>query len=519
MPPYGTLHMSEATEQRPLRQQVSRNLGVGWLAYAGRILILLLFIPYITSLLGTDGYGVWALVFQTAAYLALLDFGLQSAVARFVARFTSSDGPSRVSRVLGTATSLYLLIAAATILVTAVLAFGLFDLFRIEDANWRNDGRWALLLIGCRQAIVFLQTPVTAALAGWQRHDLLQGWSLVEEVTRVIAMVLLLSMGAGLTALAIAVVGAHVGYQAVVFIYWRRRRGQVSRHLTFRDRSEAHELWRFGRVSFAVTGLYLLLLNLDGVWLGLTISATATGLYIPAAQLWLHLRNAVNVAAGPIMTAAARLQSDQNGSGIAQLYTRGLRYGSFFAFSVASGTLLYAEPFVRLWLPETFSATASVMRILALGHAFFIPQIVGNAILVGTNRHAVLARLLVVELTLKIVLAVVLIPTYGLIGMAYAAAIPQMAIYGLAYPLAISRVLNLDLIATVWSGLIPGGVALATMALAGGVMRMVVPPTSWLSFTGNISVCLLAALATGWFLVDARDREIILSALRRRPQA
>jgi len=71
---------------------------------------------------------------------------------------------------------------------------------------------------------------------------------------------------------------------------------------------------------------------------------------------------------------------------------------------------------VALWLEPEFAESAEVMRILAVGSAFLVPQIVGEALLFGLDRHRLLLRALLIECLAKIAFSFWFIPRYGLIG-------------------------------------------------------------------------------------------------------
>src|SRR5438034_7938800 len=42
--------------------------------------------PFLTRMMSADNYGAWSLILQLSAYVGYLDFGIQTAVGRFVAR-------------------------------------------------------------------------------------------------------------------------------------------------------------------------------------------------------------------------------------------------------------------------------------------------------------------------------------------------------------------------------------------------------------------------------------------------
>ena len=55
------------------------------------ILVALLFVPYLLKNLGDDEYGLYRLLYSTASYLAVLDFGLGGTITRFVVKYKTEN--------------------------------------------------------------------------------------------------------------------------------------------------------------------------------------------------------------------------------------------------------------------------------------------------------------------------------------------------------------------------------------------------------------------------------------------
>ncbi|RKX21887.1 MAG: hypothetical protein DRP45_11865 [Candidatus Zixiibacteriota bacterium] len=168
--------------------------------------------------------------------------------------------------------------------------------------------------------------------------------------------------------------------------------------------------------------------------------------------------------------------------------------------------IVYARPFVRLWLEPEFWEAADVMRILATSSAFFLPQIIGNAVLFGTDNHRYLLRVLLLEAGLKIVLAFWLVGPYGLTGMALAAAIPQVLLYVTLYPVLLGKAIK---VSPIWIGLTSlqaGFVAMFVSLPVAFLMRLWLQPNSWVTFVIDVGVVCVVGLIGGWFILEPTDR-------------
>ncbi|MCP4685419.1 MAG: oligosaccharide flippase family protein [bacterium] len=492
-----------------------RNIWSSWAGYAVRIVISFLFVPFITSVLGDARYGVWVIAFQTINYFMLLDLGLEKALVRFVSKHLGKNDFLRINRTLNTTFGLYLIAGSIIIVGAWLTATFLFDYFQIGDPALAAEGKSVLIIIGLFSGFRFYLLPFTAGLVGFQRSDVSNALHMIEEIVRAAVLVWLLLNGYGMVALALAILIVSVARQLVAIIFLKRLHPQTALGLSHFDKPTAKELFTYSRITFGITVAWLVIFNTDTVLLGLLSSAALAGVYAPGAQLLLHLRNAVNVVATPLTAAISQLEAEGKHEAIQRLYLKGLRYTSYLSFFMAVGVILYARPFVALWLEPEFAEAAEVMRILAVSGAFFIPQIIGNAVLFATDRHGLLLRVLVLEAALKIILSLILIQKYGLIGMAFAAAVPQLLLYVSLYPVMLGRALNISTATIMLTSLRSGLMAMFATLPVVVIVRQLLPPTNWPWFFANLAIVLVPAAAGAYFVLEPADRARVRAFLNR----
>lgn len=489
-----------------LRKQLGRNVWTSWVGYIVRIVISFLFVPYITSTLGDARYGVWVIVFQTINYFSLLDFGLEKALVRFISKYIGQRATDRINQVLNTTFALYLVIGSIIIVGAWLVSTLLFGYFKIPDPALEAEGRYALIIIGVYMGTRLYMLPFAGSLGGFQRFDIANGLYIVEDIIRTLVMVALLATGHGLVWLATAILGVSLLRQIVAIIWARALHPEIRFSFSDANKETAHELFDYSRVTFGITLGWLVIYNTDSVLLGLMTSAAAAGVFAPAAQMMLYLRNAVNVVASPLTTAVSQLESQGNMEAIRRIYLKGIRYTAFFSFFAAVGVIRYGKYFIDLWLVDEFFGAAEVMRILAVGSAFFIPQIIGNAILYGIDKHKYLFRVVMIEAALKLLLSIFLVPKYGMVGMAYASTIPQMLLYVSLYPVLIGRALSLSPIVIVMTMMRSAFLAIFASLPPSMILWRLFPPSGGPRFIANVAIVLVCGAIGAWFVLAKEDR-------------
>ncbi len=177
--------------------------------------------------------------------------------------------------------------------------------------------------------------------------------------------------------------------------------------------------------------------------------------------------------------------------------------------------MIYAQPFVALWLAPEFSEAATAMMILSLGTAIFLPQIIGNSVLFGVEKHQYILLVLIFEVAAKVALAIVLVPQYGIIGMALANSAPQVVLYLTLYPALMARVLNLSYWRLLWRNLSAGIPAAAITLAVGWLMQTLLYPDNWPCFLVNVLAVSTVIVAIGWLIIESDDRERLKVRFRR----
>ena len=178
---------------------------------ATRIVVVPVFIKH----LGLDGYGIWSVLMTIAAYLSLGGAGVKSAFQKYVAESTGNGDYERASKLLSTGT-------AAVLVISAVL---LVPIVGLSNFVATLVGVPKIFLAQASQAIIFLSLTAVVANAsqtyqsiimGAHRIDLREKINFVIEPLNALATIVLLSLGFGLTAMAVV----FCAYQLAGGILW-----------------------------------------------------------------------------------------------------------------------------------------------------------------------------------------------------------------------------------------------------------------------------------------------------------
>lgn len=496
-------------------RELLRNSSAMWGSLVIRTLIAFLFTPFITTHLGGGTYGLWVIIFQTLNYFSLLDFGMPRALLRSISRSRGAGDIDEVNRILNTATLLYGVAGLLVLLIAPLVGRLVFsEVPSIAPAS-AEEAQFAFLIAGGYMAVKFWLWPFAGSLGAFQRYDISNGLEVVEEIARTILLVIALLNGLGLVALAAIIFGTSLLRQVVAIIWMRRIEPRAKFDLHLANRETSRSLLGYASVSFGITIAWLIVFNTDSILLGFLVGPAAAGVFAPAAQMMLYLRLGCDAVGAPLMPALSALESQNRHDLIRRAYLRVSALMAFVSVFLCTGVIMYAHPFVRLWLAPEFAASGSAMVILAAGSAIYLPHIIGNALLFGVGKHRYLLGVLAVEGALKLLLSFLLIPKYGITGMALATAVPQIVIYTALFPWIIGKVVSVKVTNIVLNLLGYGLVALVVTIAAALAMRNLLGVATWGALVANVVVVTLAAAAAGWYLaLQEPERQSVLASVR-----
>ena len=83
--------------------------------------IFFILVPYTISKIGTEGYGIWALVGIIGSYQSFVNFGLTTSLIRYVSKAEVVKDYDAISEYLATSTMIYLFLSSIIILL--IIAF------------------------------------------------------------------------------------------------------------------------------------------------------------------------------------------------------------------------------------------------------------------------------------------------------------------------------------------------------------------------------------------------------------
>jgi O-antigen/teichoic acid export membrane protein len=383
--------------------------------------------PLMIHHLGPVDFGVWVLASSVLDYYGLLDLGMRSAMFRYVALFRGGTLRDEVDGTFSSA----LLLATGTSVLICVLSVAVACLLPRFISLHSTSPRllsWLLLLLGISVAVMFPTRMLATYISAHQRWDLYNAAGIANTVTRGVVIVVVLKLGYGILAIAIAtVVVAFLSLgQHIVFLLIADPRVHVKVRLITIGR--IRELFSFSVRSLLVSlGDYLRFYSDSAV----IASVLGVGLVTPfnvATRLIECFRSVVIAAGGPVLGAMTELDGGHHHEELREMLLRSTRLLALL--SILGGVLLLVDgrSLLRIWVGKEFVSAYPVLAVLTVGYIINLAQHPTLLVVIAKGRHGPLGWWSIAEGVANIVLSIVWGMSYGLLGVAMGTIVPMLVV-------------------------------------------------------------------------------------------
>lgn len=423
------------------KSEIIKNVSSSWFSLGVSILVGIFLSPFILHRLGNTVYGAWILVFSVTGYYGLFDLGVRSSIIRYVSTYTATNDMEGLRRLINTALAGYTAIGVITLLVTVLISFNISSVFKVP-ADFVITARWLFLIVGASVALGFPAGVFGGILEGLGRFYVVNLTNLAATLLRAAMIVLALTHGYGLLALAIITV-------AVPFVSSAICAAIVLRVLPLRfgwkyiERSSLREITQYSSVSFILMIAYKLRFKTDELVISAMLSVSAVTFFSIGDRLVDYTMEVVSSLAQIFVPMSGQSDAKGDMDQLRRIFVAGNRACALIILPITATLVVLGRSVITVWVgPNYVAAGYPVMLALLIPSTFTLAQAASPRILFGMARHKPLAWITCMEAIANLILSVVLIRPFGVIGDALGTAIP-LSCTGLFFlPRHLCRVLN-----------------------------------------------------------------------------
>jgi len=503
----------------------ARNLLANWIGLGANLLVMFFLSPFILHTLGLVEFGIWSLLNVVMGYMGILDIGVRASTGRYVMLYLGRDDHGSVDQTIRTALGFFSAIGVVIVVAGYCLGWVFPSAFSSVPDSYRGLIRLLLTCMAVNVWVLTMGAVFSSVLTAHDRFDLARGVDLSVLGIRTAGTVWVLSRGYGILGLALTVLLCNLLALVGNWILASKVYPRLRAWPLLLSRARLRELFSYGVFAFISKIAFKLIGQTDLLIVGAALSVSRAATYAVGAMLVYYSANLMNVIGRTFFPPVQRAVARGEMGSARWLLLRQVRLGLLIGTPVYVGFVLFAKPFILLWMSgpalNTSAAgeAATVMILLAVAKVLFLPCVGASEFLAAVGRVRFTAYLTLLEAVVNLGLSLLFVLGFqwGLAGVAAGTVVSRLIIKTFVLPWYTCRHAGIA-----WSGFllrIFGHGLLAAAAFAGccTAIRHLLPIDSWLDFWVSVGLALCAYVPLGfWLLLPGADRERIWRGVKGR---
>lgn len=400
--------------------RVRRNAVYLFLGVVIANLASFLFRIIIAREFGPDGFGVFSLALMTtsiATMIALL--GLPDGVVTFVSKFREQEEYEKEAGVI--ISSIVLSVGAAIVFSVGVILLAPFLATEIFDSPALAEVLWWFAWIIPLNIIIELSAAYFLGIERGGFNTLIK--QAIPKVSLLLLVLVVVALNGPITGVAIAYIvatciGAIVGLAAVVFFFPTTHTNGISVNL--------RELLTYSAPLLITTAIGFLLNWTDTIIVGYVLGSSEVGIYQSAFLLGANVHIILGVISGALYPKFSTLFTNGDMTSIRQKYTEGTRWAIVFSAAPALYLIGFPGLSLEMLFGNSYRTGAEVLMILVAGQSLILLFGPPTNFLKAALESRYVAITYGIAATVNLVLNLILIPSFGLIGAAFATTVANL---------------------------------------------------------------------------------------------
>lgn len=403
----------------------------------GRLLattVVALVLPaYLTHRLPVKTYSAWVLLLQMSAYVGYLDFGVQTAVAKYVAEFEAKADSTGAGMRASAGLALMSLAAVLGVILTLTLAWRVPHLFAQMPPALYPSVRISLVLIGVSLSLGLLGSVPSAIFLGLQRYSVPMVISLLNRALFTIVVVSTVFLHGSLAIMGAGVAAVNVATGMIQISAWRRMASHVRLSFAGLDRAVLKQMLSYCSVMGIWTVGMLCVSGLDVTIVG-HFDFGQTAFYSIATLPTNFILSIMGAALGPLLPAASALSASRSAEAMGELLSRLTRYSTVLLLLCGLPMMLGGYWILSLWVGAAYAAhTIAFLRVLLLANIVRNICLPYATMLAATGRQNVAIAGATAEAVVNVTCSILLAQRIGAMGVAYGTLIGSFVSVGMHF--------------------------------------------------------------------------------------
>jgi len=378
-----------------------------------------IFLPaYLTHHLPVKTYGAWVLILQLSAYVGYLDFGVQTAVSKYIAEYEAKSNYDGCGRCASAGLLIMLAAASFGTLLTLALAWRVPDIFPTMPADLYHDVRVSVLFVGLSLSASLLASVFVAIFLGLQRYRVPMVVTIISRSLFGAAICAAVAFHSRLAVMGAAAAGVNLLTALLQVVAWRRLASHIRVSLRSVDVTMLQQMYKYCIVLTLWSVCMLFVSGLDLTIVG-RYSFKETAYYSVANAPTSFMLMITSALMAPLLPATSALSVQRNPAQMGSILLRSTRYAVILLLLTGLPLVVAGYLILRMWVGPIYALhSVHLLRILVVANIIRSSCSPYATMVVATSRQRVATASPVTEGIVNLVSSIWLAQHMGALGVA-----------------------------------------------------------------------------------------------------
>lgn len=397
--------------------QIKIGAIISYMALFFNVIIGLVYTPWMISSIGKNDYGLFTLAMSVIS-IFVFDFGLGSAITRFVSKFLAEKRQDKIDQLLGLVFKLYLLgdlLIFIGLIVVYIFLPSLYGGLTFDELE-KFKTVYSIAALFCLISFPFI--PLNGIITAYEKFIQLKTCDLIHKFIIVVLMTACLLLGGGLFSLVIvnSIAGSIIilfklyilGWNKIGSIKWRYWNKYMFKAVI------GFSIW-VTIIQLAQRCIFNIAPSILAMY-STSASITILGIAISLEGYTFSFANAIN---GMFLPKVSRMVNNNDRGKILELMIRLGRIQIYIVGAICGGFICIGKDFINNWLGESFSEVYICSLMIILPSFLQLPQEIGNTTVIAEGKVKQQALAYVVMALVNLLLAIPLTYMYSVKGLCF----------------------------------------------------------------------------------------------------
>lgn len=484
---------------------------MSYAAIAINIITGLLYTPWMIHSIGRDNFGLYTLALSVIT-LFVFDFGLSSAVTRFIAKYLAEERQDKANDFLGLVYRLYILIDIVLFLILIGIYFFIPQIYKELTPDEIVKFKVVYSMAALYSVISFPFIPVNGVLNAHEKFIQVKICDVLHKLIIVGAMSICLLAGMGLYAL--VMVNAVSGVITILFKLWcihHYTAQKISWH--YFSKTEFRKVIGFSGWVLVIALAQRCIFNLAPSILGALSGAASIAILGIAITLEGYTYTFANAINGMFLPKISRIVAKDNGN-VLPLMIRVGRVQIYVVALIVFGIVCFGQEFVALWVGEGFKDSYLCAVLLVVPSFFHLPQMIGSETVYATNKVKMMAIVMIIMAVVNLIGAIVLSPSLGATGICISVFVAYM-LRTVGMDIIFYRDLGIDVFKFFKETYISLTIPLLILLVLGIVSKLFIPEFGWIGFFIKIGIYAVIYSSIMYIAMNKEEKAMLLNPIKK----